>query len=133
MSELTHAKLPDDFIGTIVRERNNIRPLLPQGFVYQQQLLCKNCGKDTYDADRTVNSLVVRSPCIDPIHCDWCDYISEDMRHMGLHVSMYAPHKEHPEFMDEWLKIHEDGIDFEWREENKPMDDDKSRSPSPIP
>ena len=121
MSELTHAKLPDDFIGTIVRERNRIRPLLPQGLVYQQQLLCKNCGKDTYDDNRLDSGTSVRSPCDDSIHCDWCDYSDPDMRGMGLHVSMSEPHKQHPEFMDEWLKIHVDGIDFEWREENKPI------------
>ena len=127
---LEHAKLPDDFIGTIVRKRNNIRPLLPQGFMYNQQLNCKSCGKNTYDSDRLLGGSSNRQPSDESMCCDWCDYRTHDFRFMGLHVSQY--HKEHPKFMDEWLKIHEDGIDFEWREENIPKDDDKSRSPAPI-
>ena len=104
------------------------KPLLPLGMVYDQQLNCKSCGKNTYDPDRTVNATVVRSPCDDPIICDWCDYKTEDMRHMGLHVQHY--HKEHPAFMESWLKIHEDGIDFEWAT-NVLSSEEKPRSPIP--
>ena len=57
------------------------RPLLPQGIEYLQQQLCKTCGKDIYVDDLQVGGVVVRTPCEDPIHCDWCEFLGLNAIH----------------------------------------------------
>ena len=138
---LEHAKGYEDIVNTI--RHRHLRPCLPRGYQYQGIYTCDKCGNDKFDRTVTVGGVAVRSPTTEPMYCDWCDATHDDYRHMGLHVSMCTvdeqkqgfektPHKNHPELMQEWLTIHDDGIDFEWREENIPKDDNKSRSPAPI-
>ena len=96
-------------------------PLLPKGYRQQQQN-CNECGQEVRMV-HTVASVVVRSPTTEPLYCDWCDFTSHDMRYMGLHVCNFKhgrcktdPAVDNEEFSEEWIRLHEDGIDYEWRD-----------------